>query len=52
MDKPKFESCLMTGQLVEINGQKFFVDEVNYYIPKNAHDNKVVSKVVLFGVRE
>jgi len=52
MDKPKVEPYLMTGQLVEINGQKFFVDEVNYYIPKNAHDNKVVSKVVLFGVRE
>ena len=52
MDKPKVKPYLMTGQLVEIRGQKFFVDEVNYYMPKDAQDKNVVSKVVLFGVRE
>lgn len=52
MDKPKVEPYLMTGQLVEICGQKFFVDEVNYYMPKDIQDKNIVSRLILLGVRE
>lgn len=52
MDKPKFAPCLETGQIVEINGQKFFVDEILYYMPQNMGDKNVISKLVLLGVRE
>jgi len=41
-----------TGQVVEINGQKFFVDEIQYYVPQNICDKQVVSRLVLLGVRE
>jgi hypothetical protein len=40
------------GQIVEINGQKFFVEEIEYYMPKNLYDEQVVSRLVLLGVRE
>lgn len=40
------------GQIVEINGQKFFVEGIQYYLPKNIEDKLIVSKLVLLGVRE
>jgi hypothetical protein len=40
------------GQIVEIKGQKFFVEEIEYYLPKNLEDKQVISRLVLLGVRE